>query len=68
MSTITYLIDQMNTPILYMRSSYEVIFGITLNYSFLCTFSCLCYLNFHSYVINKLTSHSKCYVFLVYSS
>lgn len=67
MLTATYLINQ-NTPILHMHPMYEITFGITLNYSFLHIFSCLCYPNLCSYVTNKLTSHSEHCVFLGYSS
>lgn len=50
-----------------MHSPYKVIFGITLNNSFLRTFGCLCYPNLHSYVTNKLTFYFECCVFLGYN-
>ena len=67
-STSTFLINRMTTPILQHKSPYEVLFNIKPDYNLLRTFGCLCYPYLRPYSPHKLSARSEQCIFLGYSS
>ena len=67
-STSTFLINRMTTPILQHKSPYEVLFNIKPDYNLLRTFGCLFYPYLRSYSPQKLSARSEQCIFLGYSS
>jgi len=63
-----YLINRMPTLVLLNQSPFECLFHYTLDYDFLCTFGCLCFLFLRPYHAHKLDFFSSPCVFLGYSS
>ena len=67
-STSTFLINRMTTPILQHKSPYEVLFNVKPDYTLLRTFGCLCYPYLRPYSPHKLSARSEQCIFLGYSS
>ena len=63
----TYLISRLSTPDLQNKSSYELFFGESPNYTSIRTFGCFCYPWLKSYTQNKLQAHSTPYAYLGFS-
>ncbi|KAG8479747.1 hypothetical protein CXB51_029269 [Gossypium anomalum] len=66
-SYAVYLLNQLPTAPLAFVSPYEKLFQAKPNYSFLTTFSCLCFPNLRPYNGHKLLFRSTPYTFLGYS-
>ena len=67
-STATFLINRMTTPLLQNKSPYEVLFHLLPDYNLFRTFGCLCYPHLRDYSPHKLTPRSEQCIFLGYSS
>ena len=67
-TTASFLINRMPTPLLANQSPYEKLFQHSPDYSFLKTFGCLCYPHLRAYTSHKLNYWSEKCVFLGYSS
>lgn len=65
-STVS-LINRLPTPILQGTSPYKLLFGVSLDYTFLRVFGCICYPYLGDYVTNKLKPRSLQCVFVGYS-
>jgi hypothetical protein len=63
----TYLINRMPTPILHMKSHYEVVFDKPPDYNRLHAFGCLCFPWLRPYTKHKLQNRSSPCIFLGYS-
>ena len=60
--------NRMSTFLLQNKSLFKCLFNCTINYGFLSTFECLCFLFFLPYNAHKLVFSSFLFVFLGYSS
>ena len=65
--TAVYLINRLPTPILNMKSPYQVLHKKNLTTSHLHSFGCLCFPWLRPYVSNKLQSRSQPCIFLGYA-
>lgn len=66
--TSIYLINRLPTPLLHLKSPFEVLYGSPPDYNHLKTFGCACYPNLRPYNTNKLQFRSTQCTFLGYSS
>lgn len=66
--TIVFLINRLPTKVLKYQSPFQTLFGKTLDYHFLKTFSCLCYPYIRPYNKHKLQYRSTQCIFLGYSN
>ena len=67
-TTASFLINRMPTPLLANQSPYEILFKRLPTNNFLKTFGCLCYPHLRAYRSHKLDYRSEKCVFLGYSS
>lgn len=66
--TAVYLINRLPTPVLQMKSLFELLFKKPPNYQHLHAFGCLCFPWLKPYTTNKLQPRSQPCIFLGYSN
>ena len=65
--TATHIINRLPTPVLSMKTPYECLFHLLLDYPFLKTFGCVCFPFLRDYDHHKFDFHTSKCVFLGYS-